>query len=72
MNPGGGMVFRMVSDDDEEKKPIDPNEIPPFRFDVPTLSESAGSIAVDFGILFGYTLLFFAGTFVAFLRYDVR
>ena len=72
MNVGGGFVVRISTDDDEEKVPIDANEIPPFMFDVPSLRESAGSIAIDFGILIAYTLLFFAGSFVAFLRYDVR
>lgn len=72
MNPGGGFVFRVTTDDEGEEQAIDPHEIPPFRFEMPSVAEAAGSIAVDFGILIAYTLLFFGGTFVAFLRYDVR
>jgi ABC-2 type transport system permease protein len=73
-NPGGGMVFRFRSDndDEEEKKAINPNELPAFEFAQASMAEKAGVIAVDFGILGLYSLLFFAGAFVAFLRYDVR
>ena len=31
-NPGGGFVFRVSTDEEEAKKPINPAEIPPFTF----------------------------------------
>ena len=71
--PGGGMVFRINTDDNEtEEKPINPNELPTFEFQAPPLSASLGGIAIDMGILALFCLVFFAGAFWSFLRYDVR
>jgi ABC-type transport system involved in multi-copper enzyme maturation permease subunit len=72
-NPGGGFVFRvMTGDEPEEKKPINTNEIPEFRFEEPPVSASFGEIALDFGLLGLFNIIFFAGAFFAFLRFDVR
>jgi ABC-type transport system involved in multi-copper enzyme maturation permease subunit len=72
MNVGGGFVFRVTTDSEEEKKPINVQEIPSFEFQPPALSASLGAVAVDLGLLALTTLLSFAAAFVGFLRYDVR
>jgi ABC-type transport system involved in multi-copper enzyme maturation permease subunit len=73
MTPGGGMVFRIVTDDKAPKKqPINPMELPQFKFRQEPLSAVLGSVAADLGILALFNLLFFAGAFISFLRYDVR
>jgi ABC-type transport system involved in multi-copper enzyme maturation permease subunit len=72
MNVGGGFVFRITTDTEEPKKPINVQEIPAFEFQPPPLSASLGSIAIDFGLLSLTVLLSFIGAFIGFLRYDVR
>ncbi|MCB9509213.1 MAG: ABC transporter permease subunit [Deferribacteres bacterium] len=75
MNIGGGaMVFRMRSGDGEEdvEKPIDAKELPEFNYAGLPLDRVVGAALPDLGILALFNLLFFAGAFVAFLRYDLR
>ncbi|MBX2990715.1 MAG: ABC transporter permease subunit [Bacteroidetes bacterium] len=71
-SPSGAFIFRITTDTQEEKKPINPAELPVFAFQPPSLSASMRSIAVDLGILILFCLIFFAGAFISFLRYDVR
>jgi len=71
-NPGGGFIFRMTTDGDEEKKKINPGELPPFSFVQPPVGSALGLITMDFGILALFNIVFFAGAFVAFLRFDPR
>ena len=71
-NPSGGMVFRIVSGDEAKKPPINPNELPVFRFQPDPLSGAVGEIAVDMAILSIVSLLCFAGAFRSFLKFDVR
>ena len=71
--PGGGIIFRISTDNDQQKKkPINALELPAYEFQQEPLSASAGSIAVDLGILGLFNIIFFVGAFVSFLRYDVR
>ncbi len=73
MNPGGGMVFRITTDTDQEKKtPINVSEIPEYQFRPQPVSASLAAIAIDFGILALFNFIFFVGAFVSFVRYDVR
>jgi ABC-type transport system involved in multi-copper enzyme maturation permease subunit len=72
MNPGGGMMFRMVTTDSEKPKPIDPNELPPFMYTQPRLAELLPGALVDIGLLAFFSMLFFAVAHVAFMRYDLR
>ncbi|HUI66045.1 MAG TPA: ABC transporter permease subunit [Bacteroidota bacterium] len=72
MNPGGGMVFRMRTDDSQKPTPINPREIPPFVYRPMTLSEVLPSAVIDIGLLLVCTLLFFAVAHLAFRRYDLR
>ena len=72
MNVGGGFIFRVTTDGEETKKPINAQEIPAFEFQPPTLAASLGSIAIDLGLLALFTIVGFVGAFIGFLRYDVR
>jgi hypothetical protein len=72
VTPSGGFIFRINVGDEKKKAPINPMEIPRFEFRQQTLQESLGAAAVDFGILALFDLIFFAGAFIAFSRYDVR
>jgi ABC-2 type transport system permease protein len=73
MNVGGNMMVWRVSDDDgETPEAIDPQELPAFEFRSASLAESLASAAFDMSILALFNLLFFAGAFVSFLRYDLR
>ena len=59
-------------DDGEEEVAIDPRQLPAFRFEPPDPGATVLDAAFDLGVLVLFNLLFFAGAFVAFLRYDVR
>jgi hypothetical protein len=67
-------MFRMKTDTDDakEKKKINTAEIPVFTYVQPPVEAAFGAIATDFGILALFNLVFFAGAFVAFLRFDAR
>ncbi len=72
-NPGGRMVmFRQLDDKQEKPKPIDPNELPAFQYASIPFSEAIGEATPDLGLLLIYSLISFAGAFVAFNRYDLR
>jgi len=72
-NPTGGFIFRMTTDgDDEEKKKINTAELPVFSYQQPPVGSSAAPIVMDFGILALFNIVFFAGAFAAFLRFDPR
>jgi ABC-type transport system involved in multi-copper enzyme maturation permease subunit len=72
--PIGGRMIRMgnAPDDEEKPKPIDLSEIPVFDYTPESLPRSLGGALVDIGILLGFNLLLFGGSFAAFLRYDLR
>ena len=72
INPGGGMILMRISDDGETPKPIDPRELPEFHYQRQSLDRVLSAAFVDLGILAMFNLAFFAGAFLAFLRYDVR
>ncbi|MFQ5629687.1 MAG: ABC transporter permease [bacterium] len=75
MNIGGGaMIFRMKRGDGEEEveKPIDPHELPEFQYAGAPFDFAVNAALPDIGLLALFNLLFFAGAFVAFLRYDLR
>jgi ABC-type transport system involved in multi-copper enzyme maturation permease subunit len=60
---------RSGSDSDE---PLDLSEMPRFQAPEYTFKEAVAPAIVDMGLLMLYSVLAFAGSFVAFLRYDVR
>ena len=54
------------------QKPVAFEEIPQFEYQPPTLRESWSNGQMDILILVFWCLILFVGTFVAFIRYDVR
>ena len=53
-------------------EPIDTGEIPEFIFQTPELLEVLYDALPDIAILLLFNLIFFCGSFLAFLRYDLR
>jgi ABC-type transport system involved in multi-copper enzyme maturation permease subunit len=79
MNTGATVKIRKSKscgggDDEEEDgtKPVDHRELPEFTYDQIDLSQSISAAVVDLGFLSLFNLIFFAGAFVAFIKYDVR
>ncbi|MBN1907616.1 MAG: ABC transporter permease subunit [Deltaproteobacteria bacterium] len=67
----GGRGYANVFEN-KKPEPLDLSEIPEFSFVNPELSHVLKSTILDFGILSFYILLTIAGSFIAFIRYDVR
>ena len=72
VTPTGGFMMKFSSHDEPKKPPINPMELPQFEFAQPSLSTVFGGMIVDVGILALFNILFFAGAFISFLRFDVR
>jgi hypothetical protein len=75
MNLGSGIRVRANIDDGSEPakpEPIDPHEMPEFQFNNINRQEAIEAAMVDMGLLALFNIIFFAGAFIAFLRYDVR
>jgi len=80
MNTGGFIKLRkstacnsgQADDTGEKPKPINPQDLPLAKMNMFGLSESIELALVDIGLLLLYNFLFFAGAFIAFLRYDLR
>lgn len=68
----GPTIFFGGSQNEAEEDPIDPLELPVFTFERPSASELIGKSLPDMGLLMIFNLIFFAGSFLAFLKYDVR
>jgi ABC-2 type transport system permease protein len=56
----------------DKPKPINPSELPVFEFKPISLGVSIAASVVDIGLLILFNLVFFAGAYAAFLRYDLR
>jgi ABC-2 type transport system permease protein len=69
---GARVVIRTSGDEDTPPEPINPFELPAFDFPQPDASTVLQQSILDLGLLALFNLLFFAGAFVAFLRYDLR
>ena len=73
MNLGGDvMLFKMKQGDEEEEKSIDPKELPEFYYFSQPLARDFNYALLDIGLLVIYNIIFFAGAFVGFIKYDVR
>lgn len=57
---------------DRKKGALDLSDRPEFQPPRPTLTEAISMAIIDFGLLAIYTVLTFMGSFIAFLRYDLR
>ena len=66
------ITIRHGGESEPEPERIDPGEMPEFKYTSPDLSTVLAASATDIGVLAVFNLLFFAGAFVAFSRYDVR
>jgi ABC-type transport system involved in multi-copper enzyme maturation permease subunit len=70
---GRVMMWRTVEDGESKKpEPINPNDLPEFAFQPPSLAAVVGDSVLDLGLLMLFTIVFFFGSYLAFLRYDVR
>ena len=69
---GRVMMFRSVVEEGKKPEPINPHELPEFIFPSSTLATVVGESVLDFGLLILFTIVFFFGSYLAFLRYDVR
>lgn len=56
----------------KQEKTLDINELPRFKYMNPDLASVFESTIIDIGILSLYILLALGGTFIVFIRYDVR
>lgn len=72
VNLGGGMVFRMKTDNGEKPKTINPEELPPFVYQPPTLADLFPNAVLDMALLVLFGFVFFAVAHIAFMRYDLR
>ncbi len=73
----GGFRISIVNgnvsmDTGRENSAIDTSEIPQYTAPVVTANASLGSSIFDFGMLGIFIILTFGGTFVSFLKYDMR
>jgi hypothetical protein len=68
---GGAVMITIRKSGDEEKK-IDPKELPQFTFNSPDAASVLGKSIIDLVVLIIYNLVFFFGSFIAFLKYDLR
>lgn len=69
---GGWFMVTTQGQGEEEPEPIDPHELPAFVYQEPDTETFAMAALTDMGFLMLFNIVFFAGAFVAFLRYDVR
>ncbi|HOI28577.1 MAG TPA: ABC transporter permease subunit [Melioribacteraceae bacterium] len=72
MTTGGGMMFVIRNDNDEKPPEINPSELPKFNFVPASLNESIYGSVTDFGLLLIFNLIFFAGSYIRFLKFDLR
>ena len=68
-NSGAGW---WMSGNDQDAEEIDPYELPAFEYQAAPISDYVTSALPDLAILMLFNFAFFAGAFLAFLRYDVR
>jgi ABC-type transport system involved in multi-copper enzyme maturation permease subunit len=69
---GRVMMFRSVVENGEKPEPINPHELPEFTYQPMTLNEVFGASVLNLGLLVFFNMIFFLGSYLAFLRYDVR
>jgi len=69
---GGGGIVIITRSNDEKEKNIDPKELPQFKYNPPDFGKALGKSIIDLVILIVLNLVFFFGSFIAFLKYDLR
>jgi ABC-type transport system involved in multi-copper enzyme maturation permease subunit len=69
---GSANSFWWMRPQNDDAPEIDPYELPVFQYKEAPVSDYVTSALPDLALLLLFNLAFFAGAFVAFLRYDVR
>jgi ABC-2 type transport system permease protein len=72
VNTGAVMIKISDGTDETRKEAINPAELPAFAYRGTRLDEDAKGAVPDLGLLALFNIVFFAGAFAAFLRFDVR
>jgi hypothetical protein len=72
MNPGGGMVFRVRTDETEKPRPIDTHELPVFVSEEAVLADVLPPAMTDLALLVLCIMVFLTVAHAAFRRYDLR
>jgi hypothetical protein len=67
-----GPFIRMGPGGRNTPKPLDLSDVPRFEMTKTDLNKVLQSSLIDIGIISIYILITLAGTFMAFIRYDVR
>ncbi len=70
--PGGRMVIMRQEVGGEKPKPIDPYELPAFQYASQPMRDALNNSLFNMGLLLVFNIIFFAGAYIAFMRYDVR
>ena len=70
MTAGGAMM--VMAGQRSPEKPVDISDLPAFQYAKERLSDILERVAVDLVLMALLTVLFFAGAYVSFLKYDVR
>lgn len=69
----GSDAFMLIGPGNNSKpKPLDLSEVPKFKYANMDIAKIMQITLMDFGIISFYILIIIAGTFMAFIRYDVR
>lgn len=68
---GGGMSI-VIQNSGDDVLLIDPQELPVFEFKQPEFAAVLSNSLINIGILFLFTLAFYAASFFVFLKYDLR
>jgi ABC-2 type transport system permease protein len=69
---GRMMIMRSAVEDGKKLEPINPHELPEFTWQPAALGSAAGQSLPDLGLLALYNIIFFLGSYLAFMRYDLR
>ncbi|HEY6192748.1 MAG TPA: ABC transporter permease subunit [Bacteroidota bacterium] len=69
---GRMMIMRNAVEDGKKPEPINPNELPEFTYQPASLASVVGESLPDLALLCLFNILFFLGSYLGFMRYDVR
>ncbi len=64
--------MNMVIQSRGEPEEINPAELPKFEFNSPTFASVLSGSIIDIGLLIFFNIMFFAGSIVAFIKFDLR
>ncbi len=64
--------MQMVVRNSDEAEEINPAELPKFQLNSPTFAKILSDSIIDIGLLVIFNILFFAGSIVSFIKFDLR